>query len=121
MNPFDYIKIINNKEEVPSSFEGYSQFIINRHFSYFPDTAFISLESATRKMTDEQHFLFLYHLVPKAKRFAKWEKQPKYEGIELIKQVYGYSDKLAQEVLELFTEDDIDKLRKRTQVGGRIK
>lgn len=121
MTPFDYIKIINTKAEIPQSFEGYSQFIINRHFSYFPDTSFISMESATRKMSDQQHFLFLYYLVPKANRFAKWEKASKYQGIDLIKQVYGYSDKLAQEVLELFTEDDLDKLRKRTHMGGRIR
>lgn len=121
MSPFDYIKIINNKSEIPKSFEGYSQFIINRHFSYFPDTCFISMETATRKMTDQQHFLFLYNIIPKANRFAKWEKAAKYQGIDLIKEVYGYSDKLAHEVLELFTEDDLDKLRKRTQTGGRIK
>lgn len=120
MSPFDYIKIINTKAEIPTSWEGYSQFIINRHFSYFADTSFISLESATRKMTDDQHFKFLYYLIPKANRFAKWEKQTKYDGIEVIKKFYGYSDKLAQEVLDLFTDDDIEKIRKRTQTGGRI-
>lgn len=121
MSPFDYIKIINTKSDKPESYEGYNQFVINRHFSYFADTAYIAIESATRKMSDDQHFMFLYHLIPKANRFAKWEKMPKYEGIELIKEVYGYSDKQAQEVLDLFTDDDIEKLRKRTLKGGRIK
>lgn len=121
MSPFDYVKIINTKANIPEDLNGYSQYIINRHYSYFPDTVVFAQEASIRKMTDEQHFKFMYYLIPKANRFAKWEKASKYDNVELIKSYYGYSDKLAHEIIELFSDNDIQKIKQKFEKGGVLK
>jgi hypothetical protein len=54
--------------------------------------------------------------IPKRKRFSKWIKPEENEELALLKEVFGYSDKKARDVLGLIP---IQTLRELVQKGGQ--
>jgi hypothetical protein len=113
----DFLTAINYSKE--SLFDGddlaekeYVPFIINRCLSYFPDTIFYSNEMNRLNQIEKRlHFDYLRFSVRKRKRFSKWFKEEKYKDLELIKKVYGYSNKKAKDILSIISEEDIQKIR----------
>ncbi len=61
---------------------------------------------------------YYFYSVSKKKRFSKWVKPEKLKDIEVIKEVYGYSDTRAREVLDLVP---IEELYKFIEKGGKHK
>lgn len=120
-NVFDYIKAINQKTDIEfdSEFEEvYSQFVVGRQFSYFPETVLVAQEANLMQLTNKQHFQYLNNTIEKGNRFCKWDKAIKHESLDIIKRYYGYSTKLALEVIDLFTEDDINNIKNKLDEGG---
>ena len=65
-------------------------------------------------------FEFYLHSVPRKRRFAKWaKKETVVDDVKLIVQEYGYSTSRAMEVLDLFTEEQLNSLREKHETGGR--
>jgi hypothetical protein len=62
---------------------------------------------------------FLLNTIRSKKRpFVKWAKSDKSEDIQCIKTVYGFSDTKALEALRLLTDEQIQKLKEKTGIGG---
>ena len=59
---------------------------------------------------------YLLHSVQKRKRFSKWVKPEESKDIDAIKEIYGYSETRAREVLDLLPMEKIHEL---TQKGGQ--
>jgi hypothetical protein len=59
---------------------------------------------------------YLLSSISKKKRFSKWIKPEENKDIEVIKEVYGYSDKRAREVLDLVSVEDLKQF---IQKGGQ--
>jgi len=98
----------------------YSAFMINRGLSQFSDTALIANEMNLNAHIDHRlQYDFLLAMVRKRKRFGKWAKQEKVKDIEVIKEVYGYSDPKAFQILDLITDDQMKELKRRISKGGR--
>ena len=95
----------------------YVPFVINKCFSYFPDTVFYANRMNEVSFLDKKlQYDYLLESISKRKRFSKWVKPEENKDIEVIKEVYGYSDSRAREVLDLVT---IEELRQMTQKGGQ--
>jgi hypothetical protein len=95
----------------------YVPFVINKCFSYFPDTIFYAnrvngMSHIDKKM---QYDYYMYS-IPKRKRFSKWIKPEENEELALLKEVFGYSDKKARDVLGLIP---IQTLKELVQKGGQ--
>ena len=126
MNPFDFIKSINEtKKDImvdDVSEKGYNPFIINRNFSHFNDTVLYANEMNRYHHLDHRlQFDFFINIIKKKKRWSKWIK-PKYiNNLELIKQHYGYSNDKAKSVLQLFNNEQIEELKRKGLKGGRTK
>jgi flavorubredoxin len=56
--------------------------------------------------------------VRKKKRFSPWLRKETEENISIIKQVYGYTDAKAREVLNILSSKDIEKLKQSLYKGG---
>jgi hypothetical protein len=56
--------------------------------------------------------------VRKKKRFSPWIKKETEDNLAIIKEVYGYTDAKAQEVLNILGPSDIEKLKLFLQKGG---
>ena len=59
---------------------------------------------------------YYIHSISKRKRFSKWIKSEESKDLEVIKEVYGYSDARAREVIDLLP---MDKIRELVQKGGQ--
>lgn len=128
--PFDYINTINKKSGINprddmNEFEGvYSPYIVSRQFSYFIDTIMDANELNIRSteyhgLTKIQHYDYLNNSIQKGSRYTKWVKPKKDDIITLIQTVYGYSVKKAEEVLDIFSEEDIKNLYMKVNEGGK--
>jgi len=126
MNPFEYIKSINDtKKDImvdDVAEKGYNLFIINRNFSFFNDTVLYANEMNRFHHLDHRlQFDFFINIIKKKKRWSKWIKPQDINNLELIKQHYGYSNDKAKSVLELFNNAQIEELKRKGLKGGRTK
>ena len=124
MSPFDYVnQILQGKKNLiidELTEKEYSPFLTNRSLSYHMDCLMFANEMNARHFLDKKmQNDFLINTVRSRKRpFAKWVKSEKSEDIACIKSHFGYSDLKAKEVLRLLSDEQIQKLKEKTEVGG---
>lgn len=123
-SPFDYVNaILQNKAQMmvdDATETAYVPFLVNRSLSYHLDTIPFANEMNRRHFIDKKmQFDFLLNTVRSKKRpFAKWAKPEKNDDLECIKQVYGFSDTKARDALRLLSDEQIQKLKEKTDTGG---
>jgi hypothetical protein len=124
MNPFDYVNsILQNKQQLitdESTEKSYSPFLSNRSLSYHKDCIMYANEMNMRHNLDNKlQFDFLLNTIRSKKRpFAKWVKSEKGDDLECIKLVYGVSSSKAKEIARLLNQEQIQELKKQTDIGG---
>lgn len=114
MELFDYINDVSfiKKDvfkDMPEREEKkYPAYLINRYFSFLPDTLFFANELNLRSHIDNKlkHHFYL-HSLRKKKRFTKWLKSEEFKELEFIQQVYECSAVKAREYLRLLTPEQI--------------
>lgn len=118
----DFLNSINvTKENLlskdPRLEKEYLPFVVNKCFSYFPDTIFYANKLNTVSFLDKKmQYDYLLYSIQKRKRFSKWVKPDENKDIDAIKEIYGYSETRAREVLDLLPMDKIHELM---QKGGQ--
>jgi len=123
-NPFDYVNaILQNKKQIivdDLTEKDYIPFMVNRSLSYHKDCIIYANEMNRRHFLDKKlQNDFLLNTVRSQKRpFAKWVKSEKSEDIECVKLIYGLSDSKACEALRLLSDEQIQKLKEKTNTGG---
>lgn len=120
----EIIKSINNtKENVLESGKvsrsEYIPFIINRTFSYFPDTVLLANEvNQYIEIDKESHYGFYLNIVSKKSRFSKWNKKKPNEDIDAIKKYFGYNNSKAKGAMEILSKEEIQKIKDSFNTGG---
>ena len=118
----DFLNSINQTKQNliskdPNLEKEYVPFVVNKCLSYFPDTIFYANKMNQSSGLDKKmQYDYYLHSVSKRKRFSKWIKPEENDDVEVVKEVFGYSDTRAREVLDLLP---IEKLRLLTQKGGQ--
>jgi hypothetical protein len=112
-----------NDPEASSSPEeiekAYTPYIINRCFSYFPDTIFHAQEMNTRSYLDKRmQYDYMLYALRKRKRFAPWQKAENPEDLDIVKEYFGFSDVKAKEALRILQVKDIELIRETLNKGG---
>jgi hypothetical protein len=70
---------------------------------------------ADKKMQND----FLINSIRSKKRpFVKWTKSEKIENLEVIKSYFNYSESKAKDALRLLSEEQIQKIKEKTDIGG---
>ena len=126
MNPFDYLKAINEtKKDImvdDIAEKEYNPFIINRGLSFFRDTILYANEMNRYHHLDHRlQFDFFINIIKKKKRWSKWIKPQEVANLELIKEYYGYSNEKAKSALSLMSNEQIEELKQRIYKGGKRK
>jgi hypothetical protein len=122
--PFDYVNAIlyGKKQMIVDELteKEYVPFLVNRSLSFHNDCIMYANEMNRRRFLDKKlQNDFLLNTVRSRKRpFAKWVKSEKSEDIECVKQAYGLSDSKAREALRLLSDEQIQKLKEQTDIGG---
>jgi hypothetical protein len=123
-NPFDYVnQILQGKKNLivdEATEKEYNPFLTNRSLSYHFDCILFANEMNQRHQLDKKmQYHFLINTVRSKKRpFVKWVKSEKNEDIQCIKQIFGFSDAKAIEALRLLSDEQIQQLKEKTEIGG---
>ena len=123
-SPFDFVNsILQNKKQMmvdDATEAAYVSFLVNRSLSYHMDTIAFANEMNRRHFIDKKmQFDFLLNTVRSKKRpFAKWAKPEKNDDLSCVKQVYGFSDSKARDALRLLSDEQIQELKEKTDIGG---
>jgi|TARA_Y100001951_G_C11226925_1_gene232255 hypothetical protein len=126
INPFDFVNDINYKKkdilsnDFDNQLEGqYKAFLVNRSLSFNFDTILQANEMNTRTHLDNKlQYHYLLNIIRPKNRFGRWLKAEKYEAIDLIVEYYGYSLQKAREVVDIFSDEDLNTLRQELFTGG---
>jgi len=123
MTPFDIASNINEKKPLLEDFKEYSAFMINRIFSNTSDTVFFANEMNKHASLDKLiQYHFYYFGLNKKKRYGKWHKNEvdfKEIDIQDVMLYYNYSRIRAVEALGILTVDDVKKIKKLMDRGGK--
>jgi len=106
----------------PDSIEkSYVPFVINRSLSYFKDTVIFANEmNIWHTLPNRMQYDFYRNMVTAKRRFSKWSKKANVSAdIEIIQKEYGYSREKAEAVYPIFNKNEINKLYKKHDKGGR--
>lgn len=121
---FDYVNdILKEKKNLmidEESENNYNPFLTNKALSQHIDCVDFAKNMNERPWLDKKlQYLYLINTVRSMKRpFHKWDKPEKIEDIECVKTYYGYSDTKAREALQLLSEEQIQKIKEETEIGG---
>ena len=119
MNPFDYVKAINEKKEI-EHLRDYNPFLVNRSLSYSMDTVMLANEmNMYPRLPPEMQYDFLYDTVRRARRYTKWVKVQDPPHLEAVQEYYGYSKEKALTALQVLTQDNIRDILRELDKGGR--
>ena len=124
MNPFDFVKQINQGkvnliDETPELEKEYKQFIINRALSFNHYTVLYANEMNFNNHLDSKlQFDFFLNTIRPKKRYSKWLKRENNEVLELIKVYYKCSYAKAREYVTLLDDSQLDIIKQRIDTGG---
>lgn len=118
--------IIRGSNAYDAAEKQYPPFPVARSLSYHEDCILLVAElnnrgTSSHGVSNKMHYEFLLHVLDKRKRFSRWERPAKDEAIELIMDSFNYSKEKAESVRSLFSDADIDALRKLHSPGGKQK
>ena len=124
MNPFEFVKAINNKQDIirdDLDEKAYSTYMINHSFSYFPDTVFLANEMNINHHLDNklQNSFYINTIRRNPKRFSKWNKVKHDGDFEAVKEYYGYNNEKTRSALSLLSTEQINIIKKKVDHGGR--
>ncbi len=128
MNPFDFVNAINstNKPDLIAGSENddltekaYVPFVVNRTFSYFPETLlYVNQINMLPHLDNKLQNSYLLNTIRPGKRFAKWVKREDVEDLDAVKQYYGYSTDKARQALSVLTTNNLHYIKQKLQRGG---
>jgi hypothetical protein len=127
MSPFDFVKEIQTgKRDLmadPQSEKDYVPFVVNRALSYELDCVMEANAMNSRHHLDKKmQFGYLLRIVRARKRpFHKWAKKDVNESIDAVKKLWEFSDRKALDALRILTPEQIEQVKRITDMGGLTK
>ena len=116
----DWLNSINfNKEDLSEHIKDYPPYIVNRCLSGHLDCVMFANEMNKYPQLDkDMQYSFFLNTLRKKKRFSPWLRKDKVQDIECVKQYYGYSNEKACQALKILTQEQLNFIKKRLDVGG---
>ena len=110
----------NLLENDPTSKKSYPPYIINRCLSGHLDCVLFVNEMNKYHFRDKDlQYSFYLNTVRKRKRFSPWLRKDKIEDLDYVKQYYGYSNEKALQVLKILSNEQINFIKQRLEIGGK--
>jgi len=120
----DWLNSINfNKkdliEEDPSISKDYPPYIVNRCLSGHLDCIMFANEMNKYPNLDkDMQYSFYLNTLRKKKRFSPWLRKDKVTDLKCVKEYYGYSNEKASQALKILTNQQLDFIKQRLDIGG---
>jgi hypothetical protein len=116
----DWLNSINfTKEDLTEHIKDYPPYIINRCLSGHIDCVMYANEmNINHHLNKDLQYLFYLNSLRKRKRFSPWLRKDKVTDLECIKSYYGYSNEKASQALKILTQEQINFIKQRLDIGG---
>jgi len=116
----DWLNSINfNKENLSENISSYPPYIVNRCLSGHIDCIFFANEmNIHHHISKDMQYSFYLNSLRKKKRFSPWIRKDKVKDLECVKQYYGYSNEKASQALKILTQEQLDFIKQRLDIGG---
>ena len=116
----DWLNSINfTKEDLTEHAKEYPPYIINRCLSGHLDCIMFANEMNKYHFLDkDMQYSFFLNTLRKKKRFSPWLRKEKVTDLECVKQYYGYSNEKASQALKILTQEQINFIKQRIDIGG---
>ena len=116
----DWLNSINfNKEDLSEHIREYPPYIINRCLSGHMDCVmYVNEMNKYPNLEKDMQYSFYLNSLRKRKRFSPWLRKDKVQDLECVKQYYGYSNEKASQALKILTNEQINFIKQRLDVGG---
>ena len=116
----DWLNSINStKEDLSEEIKSYPPYIINRCLSGHIDCVIYANEMNMNHHLDKDlQYSFYLNSLRKRKRFSPWLRKDKVTDLECIKSYYGYSNEKASQALKILTQEQINFIKQRLDIGG---
>ena len=106
-------------EEDPEAIKEYSPYVVNHCLSGHFDTVLHANEMHLHNHLDkDMQYQFYLNSLRKRKRFSPWLKKDKIQNLNIVKQYYGYSNEKALQALRILTNEQLDYIKQRLEIGG---
>ena len=121
----DWLNSINQTkknliDEDPLLEKEYSPYIINRCLSGHLDCVLFVNEMNKYHFIDKDlQYSFYLNTVRKRKRFSPWLRKDRIEDLDYVKKYYGYSNEKALQVLKILSNEQINFIKQRLEIGGK--
>ena len=117
----DWLNSINfTKEDLSEDIKSYPPYIINRCLSRHIDCILYTNEMNIHHQLDkDMQYSYYLNTLRKRKRFSPWLRKEKVTDLECIKKYYGYSNEKASQALKILTQEQIDFIKQRLDIGGK--
>ena len=117
----DWLNSINfTKEDLSEDIKSYPPYIINRCLSGHIDCILYTNEMNIHHQLDkDMQYSYYLNTLRKRKRFSPWLRKEKVTDLECIKKYYGYSNEKASQALKILTQEQINFIKHRLDIGGR--
>jgi hypothetical protein len=112
--------ILQTKINVLDYPEDYKPFLVNRALSYHVDCVLYANEMNLCHFIDNelQYSYLLNTIRPMKRKFQPWQKSEVIKDIECVKQFFGYSNKKAKDVMHILNDEQLAKIKAKTEKGG---
>jgi len=116
----DWLNSINfTKEDLSEDIKEYPAYIINKCLSGHIDSILFANEmNMSHHLDKDMQYSFYLNSLRKRKRFSPWLRKDKIKDLECVKQYYGYSNEKASQALKILTNEQINFIKKRLDIGG---
>jgi hypothetical protein len=121
---FDYINDLSKDkknlfEQDPEMNEKtYNQFMVNKGFSYYPDTILHAAEMNLLKMSNSMHNKYFLEAIKPRKRFSKWFKPEKDADLDIVQRYYKCGKREAQDYVKILSIEEINSIKRELNPGG---
>ena len=122
---FDFLNDLNfDKKHLlnsdPNAVQDMTPFIIKRGMSMNLDTVMVTNEmNKFGDCSKEMLYDFLFHIIPKKKRYGKWPKKSKSKDVDLLIMHYGVNRNRAEEYISLLSTNELDGIKQMYYTGGK--
>lgn len=129
LSVFDFVNSISfgKKEFTDEEIKRYyDPYVTIMAFANFPDTIHIAnaLNCFSSPISKKNHFLFLFHMIRKKKRFSQFYKKEaeRKKRVEIICEYYNCSINHAEDIIGILSDDDIEYMKTyMNDFGGIVK
>ena len=119
LNSINFTKT-NLTDEDPDAIKDYAPFVVNRCLSGHLDCILFANEmNKYHFLNKDMQYTFYLNTLRKKKRFSPWLRKDKIEDLETVKKYYGYSNEKAYQVLKILSNEQIDYIKQRLEIGGK--